>query len=47
MLVAKMIWALDSMMIDVETAFLLGDLEEEIYMQCPPVLMLLMMNVYS
>jgi hypothetical protein len=36
MLVAKMIWALDSMMFDVETGFLLGDLEEEIYMQCPP-----------
>ena len=36
MLIAKMIWKLDSMMFDVETAFLLGNLDEEIFMQCPP-----------
>ena len=35
MLLAKMIWKLQSYLFDVETAFLLGDLEEKIYMDCP------------
>jgi hypothetical protein len=35
MLLAKMMWKLDSYLFDVETAFLLGTLEEEIYMECP------------
>ena len=36
MLLAKMIWKLASYLFDVETAFLLGELEEELYMDCPP-----------
>jgi len=28
-------WKLDSVLVDVETAFLMGDLEEEIYMEYP------------
>jgi len=36
MLIAKMIWKLDSYQFDVETAFLLGKLEKEIYMEYHP-----------
>ena len=35
-LIAKLIMKLDSYQFDVETAFLLVELEEEIYMECPP-----------
>ena len=35
MLILKMIWKLDSYLFDVETAFLLGSLDEEIYMRSP------------
>jgi hypothetical protein len=37
LIVAILAWELDAKIIDVETAFLLGDLEEEIYMQCKEV----------
>ena len=37
LIVAMLVWKLDAKIIDVETAFLLGDLEEEIYMQCNEV----------
>jgi hypothetical protein len=29
------VWQLDALIFDVVTAFLTGDLEEEIYMECP------------
>jgi len=32
MVIAMIIWGLDALIIDVETAFLCGNLEEEIYM---------------
>ena len=35
MLVAELKWKLKSKIVDVESAFLNGDLEEEIYMDCP------------
>ena len=35
LLIAKIVWKLDSYLFDVETAFLLGTLEEEIYMEMP------------
>ena len=35
MLVAMLIWNLEGILIDVECAFLEGDLEEEVYMECP------------
>jgi len=34
LIVVMIVWDLDAMIIDVETAFLLGDLDEEIYMTC-------------
>ena len=35
LLIAKMVLGLSSVLFDVETAFLLGNLEEELYMDCP------------
>ena len=34
-LILMIVWGLDSLIFDVITAFLTGDLEEEIYMECP------------
>jgi hypothetical protein len=35
MLIAKLVWDMTSTVIDIETAFLHGDLDEEIYMEVP------------
>ena len=37
LIIVMLVWNLDAMIIDVETAFLLGDLDEEIYMICRQV----------
>jgi hypothetical protein len=34
--IAKIVWKLKARIIDVETAFLHGDLREEIFMEIPP-----------
>ena len=49
---AMLMWQLVAKIIDVETAFLLGDLEEEIYMQCSEVhdddeVLFLMHSIYG
>jgi len=35
LLIAKLVWKLSAIIINVDTAFLYRDLEEEIYMQMP------------
>jgi hypothetical protein len=35
MLIAKLIWNMTCTVVDIETAFLYGDLDEEIYMEVP------------
>jgi hypothetical protein len=35
MLIAKLIWNITSTVVNIETAFLHGDLDEEIYMEVP------------
>ena len=35
LLICMIVWKLDALIFDVTTAFLTGDLEEEIYMECP------------
>jgi Reverse transcriptase (RNA-dependent DNA polymerase) len=36
LLIAKLVWKLKARIIDVKTAFLHGDLKEEIFMEIPP-----------
>jgi hypothetical protein len=35
MLIAKLVWDMTSTVVDIETAFLHGDLDKEIYMEIP------------
>jgi hypothetical protein len=35
MLIAKLVWDMTSTVVEIETAFLHGDLDEEIYMEVP------------
>jgi Reverse transcriptase (RNA-dependent DNA polymerase) len=35
MIICMLLWKMDALIFDVETAFLNGDLEEEIYMDSP------------
>ena len=35
MIIAMIIWSMNGKLVDVETAFLYGDLDEEIFMECP------------
>jgi hypothetical protein len=37
LIIAMLIWKLEAKIIDLLTAFLYGDLEEDIYMKCPKV----------
>ncbi len=54
LLIAKLVWNLDAILTDIDTAFLYADLEEEIYMDIPKGLtgfndkcLLLLKTLYS